>query len=185
MAIDFRDARVLRFIIGILLLAAIVVGYFMFLAKGLSEEIAVEEQNLEMRRIEHQSLRSRTSEDLAVMAQRIEMYTQELNTLDRLLPRVYDQEEVMEMLTNGAGRSGLTILSLTPMQYVPEGEYLVYDWQVRLTGRFHRLGVFLDQLTQEMLMSAVTNLEIHQQKAAEGKFDNIEASFTFRAFVQP
>jgi len=54
-----------------------------------------------------------------------------------------------------------------------------------LTGRFHRLGVFLDQLTQEMLMSAVTNLEIHQPKAAEGKFDNIEASFTFRAFVQP
>jgi hypothetical protein len=71
------------------------------------------------------------------------------------------------------------------MQYVTEGEYLVYDWQVRLTGRFHRLGVFLDQLTQEMLMSAVSNLEIHQQKAAEGKFDNIEASFTFRAFVQP
>jgi len=92
MAIDFRDARVLRFIIGILLLAAIVLGYFMFLAKGLTEEIAIEEQNLEMRRIEHQSLRSRTSEDLAVMAQRIEMYTQELNTLDRLLPRVYDQE---------------------------------------------------------------------------------------------
>ncbi len=185
MAIDFRDARVLRFIVGILLLAAILLGYFMFLAKGLQGEIAVEQQNLDMRRIEHQSLRSRTSEDLAVMAQRIEMYTQELNTLDRLLPRVYDQEAVMGMLTEGAARSGLSIVSLTPMQYVTEGEYVIYDWQVRLTGRFHRLGVFLDQLTQEMLMSAVSNLEIHQQKAAEGKFDNIEASFTFSAFVQP
>lgn len=185
MAIDIRDARVLRFIVGILLLAAIVLGYFMFLAKGLSEEIAVEQQNLDMRRIEHQSLRSRTSEDLAVMAQRIEMYSQELNTIDRLLPRSYDQEEVMDMLTRGAARSGLSIVSLTPMQYVIQDEYKIYDWRVRLTGRFHRLGVFLDQLTQEMLMSAVSNLEIHQQKAAEGKFDNIEASFTFSAFVQP
>jgi Tfp pilus assembly protein PilO len=185
MAIDFRDARVLRFIVGILLLAAIILGYFMFLAKGLQEEIATEQQNLDMKRIEHQSLRSRTSEDLAVMAQRIEMYTQELSTLDRLLPRVYDQEEVMEMLTRGAARSGLSIVSLTPMPLVAQGEYQVYEWRVRITGRFHRLGVFLDQLTQEMLMSAVTNLEIHQQKAAEGKFDNIEASFTFSAFVQP
>jgi Tfp pilus assembly protein PilO len=185
MAIDIRDARVLRFIVGILLLAAIILGYFMFLAKGLQEEIAVEQQNLDMRRIEHETLRSRTTEDLAVMAQRIEMYTQELNTLDLLLPRSYNQEEVMEMITRGAARSGLSIVSLTPMEQRMDGEYQVYDWRVRLTGRFHRLGVFMDQLTQEMMMTAVSSLEIHQQKAAEGKFDNIEASFTFSAFVQP
>ncbi len=185
MAIDFRDARVLRFIVGILLLAAIVLGYSMFLAKSLREEIAVEQQNLDMRRIELETLRSRTTEDLAVMAQRIEMYTQELSALDLLLPRSYNQEDMMEMVTAGASRSGLPIVSLTPLQYRTEGEYQVYDWQVRLTGRFHRLGVFMDQLTQEMLITAISNLEIHQQKAAEGKFDNIEASFTISAFVQP
>lgn len=185
MAIDFRDARVLRFIVGILLLAAIVVGYFMLVARGVQEEIATEQQNLDMRRIEYQNLRGRTSEDLAMIGQRIEMYNQELSALDRLLPRVYDQEEVMEILTGGAARSGLSIVSLTPLQRMVDGEYHVYDWRIRLTGRFHRLGVFLDQLTQEMLMSSVSNLEVHQQKAAEGKFDNIEASFTFSAYIQP
>jgi len=66
-----------------------------------------------------------------------------------------------------------------------QGQYAVYSWQIRLTGRYHRLGVFFDQLTQETMMTAITDLNIQQLKAAEGKFDNIEASFVFSAYTQP
>jgi hypothetical protein len=35
------------------------------------------------------------------------------------------------------------------------------------------------------MMTAITDLNIQQLKAAEGKFDNIEASFVFSAYTQP
>ncbi len=89
------------------------------------------------------------------------------------------------MLTGFAEGSGLQIVSLVPMAPVVENNNQVYDWQITLTGRFHRLGVFFDQLTQQPMMSSVSNLQVHQLKAAEGKFDNIETTFTFSAYIQP
>ncbi len=185
MAVDFRDPRLLRFIIGIILLGALVFSYFNFFANSVSEEIADREQTLEMKELEYSQLQGQTTDDLAMMGQRIEMYNQELEELDRFLPRQYGQEEILEMLTDFAGGSGLQVVSLVPMAPVVDSEYQIYDWQITLTGRFHRLGVFFDQLTQQPMMSSVTNLQVHQLKAAEGKFDNIETTFTFSAYIQP
>ena len=185
MAVDFRDPRFLRFIIGIILLGALVFSYFNFFANPVNKEIAEREQTLEMKELEYRQLQGQTSDDLAMMGQRIEMYNQELEELDRFLPRHYSQEEILAMLTDFAGGSGLQIVSLVPMAPVVDSEYQIYDWQITLTGRFHRLGVFFDRLTQQPMMSSVTNLQVHQLKAAEGKFDNIETTFTFSAYIQP
>ncbi len=187
MAVDFRDPRILRFGIGVILLGALIFSYFNFFASSVNLEIAEREQTLEMKNLELRQLQAQTTDDLAMMGQRIEMYNQELEELDRFLPRHYDQEDILEMLTSFACRSGLQIVSLVPMAPAVDasGEYNVYDWQLTMTGRFHRLGVFFDQLTQQPMMSSVTNLQIHQLKAAEGKFDNIETTFTFSAFIQP
>ena len=162
-----------------------ILSYFNFFASPVNLEIAEREQTLERKELELRGLQSRTSEDLAMMGQRIEMYTQELEELDRFLPRQYSQEDVLQMLTDHAGASGLQVVSLVPMQYRAEVNINVYDWQVTMTGRFHRLGVFFDQLTQQPMMSSITNLQVHQLKAAEGKFDNIETTFTFSAYIQP
>ena len=185
MAVDLRDPRLLRFIVGLVLLGALVFGYFNFFATGVTEEIAEREQTLDAKEMELRELQSQTSDDLAMMGQRIEMYNQELEELDRFLPREYDQEEIFDMLTEYATGSGLQIVSLVPLPPAVDVEYTVYDWQLTMTGRFHRLGVFFDQLTQQPMMSSVSNLQVHQLKAAEGKFDNIETTFTFSAYIQP
>lgn len=185
MAFDIRDPRILRFIIGIILLGALIFSYFNFFASSVTQEIADREQTLDMKELELRQLQGQTTDDLAMIGQRIEMYNQELEELDRFLPRQYNQEEIFEMLTDYSARSGLQIVSLVPMQPVADSEFQVYDWQITLTGRFHRLGVFFDQLTQQPMMSSVTNLQVHQLKAAEGKFDNIESTFTFSAYIQP
>ena len=185
MAVDFRDPRILRFIIGIILLGALVFSYFNFLASSVNTEIADREQTLEMKDLELRQLQAQTSDDLAMIGQRIEMYNQELEQLDRFLPRQYNQEEILDMLTGYAEGSGLQVVTLVPMQPAVDSQYSRYDWQITLTGRFHRLGVFFDQLTQQPMMSSVTNLQVHQLKAAEGKFDNIETTFTFSAYIQP
>lgn len=185
MAADFRDPRILRFIIGIILLGALVFSYFNFFASSVILEIDEREQTLEMKELELRQLQGQTTDDLAMIGQRIEMYNQELEELDRFLPRHYNQEDILDMLTDYAGGSGLQIISLVPMAPVVDSEYQIYDWQITLTGRFHRLGVFFDQLTQQPMMSSVSNLQVHQLKAAEGKFDNIETTFTFSAYIQP
>jgi len=185
LAVDFRDPRLLRFIVGVILLGALVFSYFNFFAAGVQAEIADREQILDAKEIELRNLQGQTSDDLAMMGQRIEMYNQELEELNRFLPREYSQEEVYTMLTEYATASGLQIISLVPMAPSPQTEYQVYDWQLTMTGRFHRLGVFFDQLTQQPMMSSISNLQVHQLKAAEGKFDNIETTFTFSAYVEP
>jgi len=184
-AIDLRDPKVLRFFLGLLLLVALVYVYFNFIAKDTRESITSLEDQLRMKQMELNQLRAQTSEDMAVMSQQIEMYQQELENLDRFLPRQYSQDDVLEMLTMKAASSGIQIVNLNPLPMTLQGQYAVYSWQIRLTGRYHRLGVFFDQLTQETMMTAITDLNIQQLKAAEGKFDNIEASFVFSAYTQP
>ncbi len=184
-AMNLRDPKLLRFIIGLVLLAALVYVYFNFIAKGTSEAISTARDTIRMKQMQLSQLQSQTSEDMAVMAQQIEMFQQELANLDRFLPRTYNQDDVLEMLTDKAASSGIQIVGLTPQPVTTEGSYAVYSWQVHLTGRYHRLGVFFDQLTQELMMTAISDLNIQQLKAAEGKFDNIEATFTFSAYSQP
>ncbi len=185
MAVDFRDPRLLRFIVGIILLAALIFSYFNFFASGVSAEIEEREQTLDAKEMELRNLQGQSTDDLAIMGQRIEMYNQELEELDRFLPTEYSQEDVFTMLTDYAAASGLQVITLVPMAPATEGAYQIYNWQITMTGRFHRLGVFFDQLTQQPMMSSVSNLQVHQLKAAEGKFDNIETTFTFSAYVEP
>ncbi len=184
---DFRDPKILRAIVGVVLLVALIFGYFSYFASSVTDEIAELEQTLEMKELEFRQLQSQTSDDLAMMTQRIEMYSMELEELNRFLPRDYNQEEILGMLTSFAAESGLQIITLVPMApgIDETGQYTTYNWQISLTGRFHRLGVFFDQLTQQAMMSSISNLQIHQLKAAEGKFDNIETTFTFTAYIQP
>jgi len=182
---DFRDPRFLRLILGLVILAGLVFVYFNFIASGVEASISDLEDTLDEKQIQLRSFQGQTAEDMAMMAQQIERYQRELENLDRFLPRTYNQEEVMDMLTEKASASGLQILSLTPIAPTMQQDYNVYAWQVHMTGRYHRLGVFFDQLTQETMMTAIDGLEVQKLRAAEGKFDNIEATFTFSAFVQP
>jgi len=185
MAISLRDPRLYVFVIGILLIVALVMIYPKKFSGEVEGRIEEARQNLELKEAELADLQSRTAEDMAVIEQEINLLEQQLGELDMFLPARYDQDDVLEMLTDRAENSGLTIVALTPLPPGPQGEYLVYGWQVQMTGQFHRLGVFLDQLTQQILMTSVSDLSVQQQKASDGSFDNMSASFTINAFVQP
>ena len=185
MSAYLRDPRFYILIAGILLVIAMIYLYPRQISSDIKERIELAEQNLEMKRAELGSLQSGTASDMAITEQEINRLSQQLNELDRYLPRSYDQDEVLDILTENAENSGLQINPLVPLPPSTEGDYLVYGWQMQLTGRFHRLGVFLDQLTQQMMMTSVTDLTVIQKKASDGSFDNMEASFVVSAFVQP
>lgn len=180
-----RDPRFYILIVGVLLIVALIYFYPRSISADLVDRIELAEQNLEMKQAELISLQSGTSADMAITEQEINLLTQQLSELDRYLPRSYDQDEVLDMLTEKAENSGLKIIVLTPLPPVTQGDYLIYGWQVQLSGRFHRLGVYLDQLTQQMMITSVSNLSVIQQKASDGNHDNMVATFTVSAFVQP
>ncbi len=185
MAISLRDPRLYVFVIGILLIVALILVYPVKIAGEVKDRIEVTQQDLEIKQAELATLQSRSAEDMAVLEQEINLLTQQLGELNRFLPSEYRQGEVLNILTEKADNSGLTILALTPLPPGPQGQYLVYAWQVQIMGQFHRLGVFFDQLTQQTMLTAVTDLAVVQQKAADGSFDNMHATFTLSAFVQP
>ena len=180
-----RDPRFYILIVGILLVVALLYMYPRKISSGINERIEQAEQNLNMKSAELSSLQAGTASDMAITEQEINRLNQQLAELDRYLPRSYDQDEVLDILTENAENSGLQINALTPLPPSTEGDYVVYGWQIQITGRFHRLGVFLDQLTQQMMMTAVTDLTVIQKKASDGSYDNMEANFTVSAFVQP
>jgi len=185
MAISLRDPRLYIFVIGILLIIALILVYPSKYSNDVKGRIEEAQQNLELKQADLATLQSRTAEDMAVIEQEINLLEQQLGELDMFLPAQYDQDDVLAMLSDKADNSGLTIVALTPLPPGPQGEYLVYSWQVQMTGQFHRLGVFLDQLTQQIMMTSVSDLAVQQQKASDGSFDNMQASFTINAFVQP
>lgn len=180
-----RDPRFYVMVIGIILVAALIYLYPREISGDIKQRIEAAEQNLEMKQAELASLQSGTASDMAILEQEINRLNQQLAELDRYLPRSYDQDEVLAMLTENAQNSGLQIFQLTPLPPSTQEDFLVYAWQVHLTGRFHRLGVFLDQLTQQMMITSVTDLTVIQRKASDGSYDNMEANFTVSAFVQP
>ena len=180
-----RDPRFYIMLVGVLLVVALLYLYPRQFSSGITERIEQAEQNLSMKNAELSSLQSGTASDMAITEQEINRLNQQLAELDRYLPRSYDQDDVMDMLTEKAENSGLRINALTPLTPSTQGDFLVYGWQMNLTGRFHRLGVFLDQLTQQMMITSVTDLTVLQKKASDGSYDNIEANFTISAFVQP
>ncbi len=184
MAISLKDPRLYVFIFGLILIAALAWVYPNQIASDVEERIDSAEQELAMQQAELERLQASSAEDMAVTEQEINQLSQQLDELDRFLPREYDQDQVMSVLTEKAENSGLTILALTPLPPSPMGEYLVYDWQMQLTGRFHRLGVFFDQLTQQQMITSVRDLSIQQVKASDGSFDNMECTFTVSAYVQ-
>lgn len=180
-----RDPRLYVLIAGVLLIVGLIYLYPKSIAADLKDRIELAEQNLEMKQAELISLQSSTASDLAITEQELNLLSQQLAELDRYLPRTYNQDEVLDMLTEKADNSGLQIRVLTPLPPVTQGDYLIYGWQVQISGRFHRLGVFLDQLTQQMMITSVTDLVVVQKKASDGSYDNMEATFTVSAFVQP
>lgn len=180
-----RDPRFYILVLGIILVIALVYMYPRKISSGITERIEQAEQNLNMKNAELTSLQSGTASDMAITEQEINRLNQQLAELDRYLPRSYDQDEVLNMLTENAENSGLQINALTPLPPSTQGDFVVYGWQIQLSGRFHRLGVFLDQLTQQMMMTAVTDLTVLQKKASDGSYENMEANFTLSAFVQP
>ncbi|MBD3277414.1 MAG: type 4a pilus biogenesis protein PilO [Candidatus Aegiribacteria sp.] len=180
-----RDPRFYVLIVGIILVAALLYLYPKNISSDIKDRIEQAQQNLDMKQAELSSLQSGSPSDMAITEQEINRLNQQLAELDRYLPRSYDQDEVLDMLTENAENSGLQINSLTPLPPSTQGDYLVYGWQMHLTGRFHRLGVFLDQLTQQMMMTAVTDFTVIQRKASDGSYDNMEANFTVSAYVQP
>jgi len=180
-----KDPGFYVMILGIILVVALIYLYPKQFSSELEERIQQAQQNLDMKTAELQSLQSGTASDMAITEQEINRLNQQLAELDRYLPRTYDQDEVLSMLTENAENSGLQINQLTPLPPSTQGDYVVYGWQLHLSGRFHRLGVFFDQLTQQMMMTSITDLSVLQKKASDGSYDNMEATFTVSAFVQP
>ena len=104
-----RDPRFYVLIVGILLIVALIYLYPREFSSEINDRIEQAEQNLEMKRAELSSLKSGTASDMAMIEQEINRLTQQLTELDRYLPRSYDQDEVMDMLTENAENSGLQI----------------------------------------------------------------------------
>lgn len=180
-----RDPRFYVLVVGIILVVALIYLYPNKVSSDIKDRIQQAQQNLDMKQAELSSLQAGSPSDMAITEQEINRLNQQLAELDRYLPRSYDQDEVLDMLTENAENSGLQINSLTPLPPSTQDDYLVYGWQMHLTGRFHRLGVFLDQLTQQMMMTSITDFTVIQRKASDGSYDNMEANFTVSAYVQP
>lgn len=184
MTLDVKEPRMYILIIGIILIILIMVIYPKKYGNEASAALAQAQDSLSYKEMMLASLQGGNLEDMALIEQRMDDYAQQLDELERFVPRSYNRDDFLAMLTEKAENSGLTIHTLVPNPSSRDGQYTVYPWTVAVSGQFHRLGVFFDQLTQQMLMTAITNISIEQVKSSEGSYQNMTASFSISAYVQ-
>lgn len=184
MTLDVKEPRIYVLIFGIILIVLVLLIYPKKYANEVSAALTQASDSLLYKEMLLASLSGSSTEDMALIEQRMDDYAQQLDELERFVPRSYSRDDFLAMLTEKAENSGLTILTLVPNPPGRDNQYTTYPWTVEVSGQFHRLGVFFDQLTQQMLMTTVTNVTVQQVKSADGSYQNMTASFAITAYVQ-
>ena len=178
MDIDFKDPKLLRWGIAILLVAVAVPMYFMsdmypFTYAARKAEVAA----LETR---HQEL-SRDLEKARLLVRNLERVEQEYailhdqwNVAQTLLPEKNQMPDLLRKVTAAGQQSGVEFQVFRPKQTVSRGFYTDNPIEVRIEGGYHQTGVFLSRLANLNRIVNVSDLRV------QGMDNQEEQPFTMK-----
>jgi type IV pilus assembly protein PilO len=98
---------------------------------------------------------------------------QEFKEALKLLP---DKEEIPTLLTsisNLGAQSGLEFLLFQPQKEVPRNFYAEIPLKLEVTGPYHNVATFFDQVSRLSRIVNIGNVKMTQMKAAKNKADTV------------
>jgi len=166
-----------------IVLAAVVVGFAYFGWPGLKQK----GENIDNLQADLAVKQSEIREGLAI-EQRLPEFEREIASLERklsdiavILPTGPETGDLLRWIKNLGDQSNLDLKSFAPQQMQPVEFYKEFPIDMKVIGRYHDLGIFLDRVSK---YSRIINVDkLNMQASRENPDKTINASFTATTFV--
>jgi type IV pilus assembly protein PilO len=192
MALPPLDPQARRnLMMGGLLLAVAVVGYYMYVYSPRKEEVAALETRLEELQTRNSSARALTrgvgEDPEGVLA----AYRRQLESVEGLIPSGEELPDLLDAISMEAQRTGVEISLIQPSGATEEQYYTRRAYDMAVLGRFHDIGEFLTRVASLPRIVTPKNLVLTPVGAAGSTPPNgadpvkLEARFSIETYVIP
>jgi type IV pilus assembly protein PilO len=167
------------------LFVAIVLGaggaFWNFYAVPTQEDIAARRARLQAVRADI-ARGERTARELPQFRQRVASLEGQLADLSRQLPEEQDVADLLRRVQGMATESNLTIRGFTPAAVAKKQLHMEWPIGLKLEGRYHDLGAFLERVSKFPRIINVGDIKIHAIEAPGGS-STVTADCTATTFV--
>ena len=164
-------------------LAALFVGGAYWIWPGLQEKgLTIEKLEVDYQEKERKIRQGQTIEArLPEFEREIASLERKLEDIATILPTGPETGDLLRWIKNLGDQSNLDLKYFTPGQMRPVEFYKEFPIEMRLVGRYHDLGIFLDRVSKYSRIINVSGLSIKHQGSNPDK--SVNTTFTATTFV--
>jgi type IV pilus assembly protein PilO len=183
---NVRETGVQKGIIGVILIVALVwliffTDYLPFSQKRTSRTLEELRSELQVVGGELQRLRSAVN-SLPKIEKELETLEQKWLALRGLLPRESEMSTLLTSVTTAGMRAGVQFTLFEPYSPEPYDLYTRYPIRVSVTGSYHQVGKFFDNLCNLSRLVGISDIGLAQLPDGEDAA-TVEASVTLSAYA--
>jgi type IV pilus assembly protein PilO len=116
-----------------------------------------------------------------------EQYGRILAVMRQLVPTANEVPTLLEQISTAARRTGLDIADVTPLGVIPGDVFDTYRYRIGVTGSFHRIGQFLNNVGALTRIVAPMNVQLtptqRQTVVRRTSEAALDASFEIQTYV--
>lgn len=180
-----RDKLMLLAVIGAL---GVGYAYYNFLWKPKSTELDLLRARIDTLEVENEAARRDIARGTAgKVREEAEQLRRLLAVMRQLVPTANEVPALLEQVSTAARQTGLDISSVTPLGVVPGDVFDTYRYRVSVTGSYHRISQFLNNVGSLTRIVAPMNLQLNPttrssvtRRSTEAALD---ASFEIQTYV--
>ncbi len=171
---DFSDLgnatpAVKMFLLGLLLVALLVAGYFLMIKNKYEELQRSEQQELTLR-VDFEE-KQRKAANLGAYEQQLEDMQELLETMFRQLPSKTEMDKLLVDISQSALASGIDVQLFEPQLEAQQDFYAERPISIRMLGNYHEFGEFVDAVAAlpRVVILTMHNVSMRRADDATGQ----------------
>jgi type IV pilus assembly protein PilO len=137
-------------------------GWYFFIS-GLSEQIAVKQNQYDLLKVEIQRGQAVEQKHQEFLTQNKQLFTK-LATLKIILPEAKQTDQLLRQVQESAVASNLQIKKFQPMPVVQKDFFSEWPINLEVDGSYHSLGIFFDKLSKFSRIVNVSDVKVIENK---------------------
>ena len=183
---NVKETHVQKSIIGLVLIVALVwliffTDYLPFSSRRTSRHVSELREELQVVAGELQRLEAAVK-TLPQIEQELRMLTVTWEALRGLLPRESEMSALLTGVTTAGMKAGVQFTLFEPGQPEPYDLYTRYPIRISVTGRYHQVGRFFDNMCNMNRLVGISDMGLRQMRDGDGGA-TVEASATISAYA--
>jgi len=187
LAIDFKDPRVQKFVLSGVFVFGFLYAYYSLLYKAQTEEIGKLQTRLSRieRHVAHARERVERHDIVELKAELVSLENQ-LRMLERLLPRMEEVPDLLEMIERKGIRTGIHSVLFEPAGSKPGPLYEELVYKITVRGGYHEIGNFLAKVGSSSRVIKTSRMSLLSQREEDRRDRGVVlAEFELSTFIMP